>query len=76
MKLWFYKKEELEENSIYSLKPIEYLKLRGIEFKKKNSMGVRESKVLIDATIPLKALGCKAMKNPDKKVNISVVDEI
>ena len=39
-------------------------------------MGVRESKVLIDATIPLKALGCKAMKNPDKKVNISVVDEI
>ena len=27
----FYKKEELEENSIYSLKPIEDLKLRGIK---------------------------------------------
>ena len=37
-------------------------------------MGVTESKVLIDATIPLKALGYKAMKNLEKKVNISVVD--
>ena len=39
-------------------------------------MGVRERKVLIDATITLKALGYKAMKNPDKKVNIWVVDAI
>ena len=27
----FYKKEELEENSIYSFKPIENMKLRGTE---------------------------------------------
>ena len=27
----FYKKEELEENSIYSFKPIEDMKLRGTE---------------------------------------------
>ena len=33
MKLWIsvYKKEELEENSIYGFKPIEDMKLRGIE---------------------------------------------
>ena len=29
---YFYKKEELEENPIYSFKPIEDLKLRGTEF--------------------------------------------
>ena len=39
-------------------------------------MGVTESKVLIHATIPLKALGYKAIKNPEKKVNISLVDTI
>ena len=43
---------------------------------KKNSIGVTERKVLTDATIPLKALGYKAMKNPGKKVNIWVVDAI
>ena len=35
----FYKKEELEENSIYRFKPIEDMKLRGTELKK-NSIGV------------------------------------
>ena len=32
----FYKKEELEENSIYCLKQIEDMKLRGTEWKKKS----------------------------------------
>ena len=41
----FYKKEELEENSIYSFKPIR-------SRDKKNSVGVSQSKILIDATIP------------------------
>ena len=45
-----------EENSIYSFKPIiEDSKLRGTEYK--NNIGVSESEILIDATIPFKALG-------------------
>ena len=49
MKLNFIKKEELEENSNYSFKPIEDVKLR--------SIGVSESKILIDATIPFQIFG-------------------
>ena len=45
-----------EENSIYSFRPIiEDSKLRGTEYK--NNIGVSESEILIDATIPFKALG-------------------
>ena len=51
----FYQKDELEENSNYSFKPIEDVRLRNTE--KKNSIGVSESKILIDATIHFKALG-------------------
>ena len=40
-----YKKEEFEENSVYSFK-----KIRNTEYK--NSIGVSESKFLTDATIP------------------------
>ena len=37
----------------------------------KSSIGVSESKLLIDATIPFQSLrGYEEMKNPDKKVNI------
>ena len=44
--LWnseFYKKEELEENSIYSFKPIEDVKLWSTE--QKNSIDFSESKI-------------------------------
>ena len=51
----FYQKEELEENSNYSFKPIEDVKLRSTE--KKNSNGVSESKILVDATIPFQSFG-------------------
>ena len=39
---------------------------------KKNSIGVSESKILIDATIPFqtKPWGYEKMKNPDEKVDI------
>ena len=39
---------------------------------KKNSIGVSESKMLIDATIPFqtKPWGYEKMKNPDEKVDI------
>jgi len=40
------KKEGLRENSIYSFKPIRSTAL------KENSIGVSQSKILIDATIP------------------------
>ena len=56
--LWnseFYKKEELEENSIYSFKPIEDVKLGSTE--QKNSIDFSESKIPIDATIPFQSLG-------------------
>ena len=52
----FHKKVELEENSIYSFKPIENMKLRGTK-QKKNSIGVSENKILIDATISFQSLG-------------------
>ena len=46
------------KNSIYSFKPIaiESMKLRGTEYKI-NSIGVSESKILLDATIPFQSLG-------------------
>ena len=68
----FYKKEELEENSIYSFKPVDQkIWNREASNKKKSSIGVSESKILIDATIrSFKALGYEAMNNPDEKVNI------
>ena len=55
MKLNLIKKEELEENSNYSFKPIEDVKLRSTE--KKNSIGVSEGKILVDATIPFQSFG-------------------
>ena len=60
----FYKKEELEENSIYSFKLI-------TSNEQKNSIGVSESKFLKDETIPfqIKPWGYEEMKNSDKKVN-------
>ena len=65
----FYKKEELEETSIYSFKPVDQ-KIWERHQIKKNSIGVSESKILIDATIrSFKALGYEAMKNPDEEVN-------
>ena len=42
--------------------------------EKRNSMSVRESEILLDSTIPFKALGNEEMKNPDKKGNIWAVD--
>ena len=40
---------------------------------KKNSIGVSESKIPIDAIIPFQSLrGYEEMKNPDNKVNIGV----
>ena len=60
-----YKKEEFEENSIYSFK-----KIRSTEYK--NSIGVSESKFLTDATIPfqIKPWGYDEMKNSDEKVSV------
>ena len=52
----FYKKEELEENSNYSFKPIKDVKLISTK-EKKNSIGVSESKILMDATIPFQNFG-------------------
>ena len=66
MKLNLIKKEELEENSNYSFKPIEDVKLRSTE--KKNSIGVSESKILVDATIPFQSF--EEMQKRDEKVNI------
>ena len=47
------------ENSIYNFKPIaiEGMKLRGTKYKKENSIGFSESKMLLDATIPFQSLG-------------------
>ena len=49
LRIKFYKKEELEETSIYSFN---FLINKKHQIKK-NSIAVSESKVLIDATIPL-----------------------
>ena len=49
----FYKKVELKENSIYSFKPIEDTEIETYQIKK-NSIGVSESKILIDATFRFK----------------------
>jgi len=67
----FIKKGELKENSIYSFKQIEDTEIETYQIKK-NSIGVSESKILIDATIPfqIKPWGYEEMKNPDEKVNI------
>ena len=60
-----YKKEEFEENSVYSFK-----KIRNTEYK--NSIGVSESKFLTDATIPfqIKPWGYDETKNSDEKVSV------
>ena len=67
----FYKKAELKENSIYSFKPIEDTEIETYQIKK-NSSGVSESKILIDATVPfqIKPWGYEEMTKPDEKVNV------
>ena len=49
----FIKKEELGENSLYRRYKIERHRI----LKKKDSIGVRESKILIDTTILFQSLG-------------------
>ena len=72
----FDKKGKLKENSIYSFKPIEDTEIETYQIKK-NSIGVSESKILIDAAIPfqIKPWGYEEMKNPDEKVNIGAFDD-
>ena len=58
----FYKKEELE-SPIYTFKPIEDVKLRRTEYKKKG-IAVSESKILIDAKILFQSLCDMRTKGP------------
>ena len=47
------------------------MKLRSTEYNKKNSIGVRESKILIDCHNSIsKPWGYEEMENPDEKVII------
>ena len=64
----FYKKEELEENSIYSFKPVDQkIWNRKAWNKKKSSIGVSESKILIDATIQFQSLGIWGNEEPRRE---------
>ena len=67
----FYKKKELEENPIYSFKPI-----RSTDFFKK--VLVLVSKILMDATITsqIEPWEYEEMKNSDGKVNIEAFRDV
>ena len=67
----FYKKKELEENPIYSFKPIRNTELKKIVL-------VLVSKILMDATIPfqIKPWEYEEIKNSDVKVNIEAFRDV
>ena len=66
-----FKKEKLEENSIYRFKP------NGSTALKENSIGVSQSKILIDATIPfqIKPWGYAKWRT-NEKVNIGAFHDV
>ena len=67
----FYKKKRLEENPVFSFKPI-----RSTESKK--ILLVLVSKILMDATIPfqIKPWEYEEMKNSDGKVSIEAFHDV